>query len=391
MSTSINFSKLKIYSGGENLASYYQTPYFSEDNKYVFVLSSRKALDFETKDYYDVHVLNTSDAKEINHHKFNYGYINGVRFKGDVAYLLFNEIKNNKYITHTISYSYKEDKVNWETVYHDTWGTFITRSYPEGTNHVVVTTYDTVNLLDGSTGKQLQTYHPKSEVIGIYSNYNSEYYLSFIAGGTVHFIDPSRNNSVEYGGRFILNLPEYSMVSMTPKGYLLVPLNGNRIILYEQKKNDKVEKLDSKPETNNNTDNPIIEYDNLKEEYKVNNKSLVKHMIYDDNREHLFVYYVNHEVAIYDTNSKKLINTVKDIISVDTYFGKDKYGRTYVGNLTEAYILDKDYNKVGHIKSLTKLDSDRVIVNDGHDYYSIIIYTLDDLLKEAKDYLNSKK
>ena len=80
---------------------------------------------------------------------------------------------------------------------------------------------------------------------------------------------------------------------------------------------------------------------------------------------------------------------INDVTSIEHYFGKDKYGRTYVGDLSNSYILDKDYNKVGHIKSLSKLDSknNQVVVTYSGVNYTLPIYTLDDLLKEAKAYL----
>ena len=110
-------------------------------------------------------------------------------------------------------------------------------------------------------------------------------------------------------------------------------------------------------------------------------------MFYDDKKEILFVNYTNKDIAIYNVKTKKLLNTLTNVGKVDTYYGKDKYNRIYIGDVSNSYILDKNYNKVGHIKSLINVDKDKVIIKNSDNYYKIKIYTLDDILKEAKEYL----
>ena len=84
---------------------------------------------------------------------------------------------------------------------------------------------------------------------------------------------------------------------------------------------------------------------------------------------------------------KTLLNTVKDIHDVDAYYGKDKFGRIYVGDISYVYIIDSNYNKVGRVNKLYAVDNDKLIIKTNDKLYSLNIYTLDDLLKEAKDYL----
>lgn len=76
----LNFSKLKIYSGGENLASYYQTPYFSEDNKTLYVptvkgknilnvtqnLNKDIEFDFDWTGAKDVDGMNIADSQSVH-------------------------------------------------------------------------------------------------------------------------------------------------------------------------------------------------------------------------------------------------------------------------------------------------------------------------------------
>jgi hypothetical protein len=110
-------------------------------------------------------------------------------------------------------------------------------------------------------------------------------------------------------------------------------------------------------------------------------------MLYDTDKELLFVNYKNNDVAIYKASDKSLVKYLTNVGKIYHYFGKDKYGRTYIGDTTDSYVLDKDYNKVAHIKNLAKVEDDKVIIRNDKEFYSIKIYTLKDLLKEAEDYL----
>ena len=113
-------------------------------------------------------------------------------------------------------------------------------------------------------------------------------------------------------------------------------------------------------------------------------------MFYDNNKELLFVCYTNLDLAIYNVKDKKLLNYLNEVGSLDRFYGRDLNGRLYIGDVTDAYILDKNYNKVGHINRLTKVDKDKVIIYDGNNYYELKIYDLDELLNIAKNYLEKK-
>ena len=188
-------------------------------------------------------------------------------------------------------------------------------------------------------------------------------------------------------GTYLLNAGSYKDVTQSEKGLIMIPTNENRIILYEMKKSKDVKKLDIELDYIKDDSIKSADYEKVEEEYNIKNKSLVDKIFYDTKKEVLFVNYKNNDIVIYNVKDKKILNTLENVGKVNHYFGKDKYGRTYIGNITDSYILDKNYNKVGHIPGLCKLDSDKVIVAKDKRYYSIKIYTLDDLLKEAKEYL----
>ena len=167
----------------------------------------------------------------------------------------------------------------------------------------------------------------------------------------------------------------------------MIPKNKNIIIIYELKNNKDAKKEDIELDYISDDSIKVSDYEKVEEEYNIKNKSLVDKIFYDTKKEVLFVNYKNNDIVIYNVKDKKEIKTLENVGKVYHYFGKDKYGRTYIGDTSNSYILDKNYNKVGHIPELAKLDSDKVIVAKDKMYYSIKIYTLDDMLKEAKEIL----
>ena len=367
--------------------------FFSEDSNYIFAGTTDKKVtnfDLNKQEHITIHVIKTNEAKEVNHITLDAGYISGILTKGDNVYMLLNNTIGTKYNIVLASYNYINGKANYIKTFEDRWGKFINRSNPEGTNNIAVVSYDTVNVLDASNGNLIESFNVGSEVVAIYSYLDSDVYLVFSADGSVSYINMSTKKSISYGYLHEFNVDSYSGIDLSEKGYILIPENENRIILYEQKanKNIKEEKIELdyvKDDSINTSD-----YEKIEKEYNIKNKGLVEKIFYDNKKEVLFVNYKNKDIVIYNVKDKKKIRTLKNVGKVNHYFGKDKYGRTYIGDISDAYILDKNYYKVGHIVGLCKLEKDKVIIKNSKKYYSLKIYTLDDMLKEAKKYLKQK-
>ena len=391
----IDDKKLYIYNVKENKAvgdisnkqSYLKQIYYSSDNKYLFVSTSNNNYDLNKEDYITVHVVDIDKVKEINNVTYNASFVEGMLTKDNNVYMLMNRTIGMDFNMLVVSYNYIENETNWSKTFEGNFGKFITRSYPDGTNNIAVVNYQTVNVLDASNGDIVETFNTNSEVIGIYSYMNKEIYLVFLKDGSVNFINMEYKNNVEYMGKFEFNLDKYSKVSQSKNGFLLIPNNDNRVILYEPKTNTAAKKEDIKIDYPSDDSIKLSEYDKVKEEYKIKNKSLVDKIFYDTKKELLFVNYTNEDLVIYNVKDKTLLKTIHNLGKVSHYFGKDKYNRIYIGDISNSYILDKNYEKVGHIKSLRKLEKDKVIISNSDNFYSIKIYNLDEILKEAEEYL----
>ena len=388
-------NKFYIYSVKDNKViftkdaedNYEREMYFSEDNKYAFVTTSNSSFDINEEDYLNIHVIDIENASEVNSVNLDAGYISGVLTKGDNAYILVNRSVGTDMTEIALSYNYKNGSINWTKSYDGNWGKFITRSYPEGTNNVVVVSYDIVRVLNMDNGDLIQEFNTSSEILRILSYLNNELYLVINGDGSVNYLSMEYKDNIEYKGKFEFNLEAYTKAAPTEKGFLLVPLNENRVIYYEPNSNKELKEEDIKLDYPSDDSIKLSDYDKVKDEYNIKNRNLVSKIFYDAKKEILFANYTNEDLAVYRVKDKTLLNTLKGVGEVEHYFGKDKYNRTYIGDITNSYILDSNYNKVGHIKGLAKLDKDKVIIRNGDKYYSLPIYTLEDLLKMAEEYL----
>lgn len=366
---------------------YIKEMYYSEDSNYIFVGTKPENFDINVEDYTTIHVIETSTAKEINSVVLNASYIEGMFSKDNNLYMLLNKSLGANYTMIISSYNFIDGYTNWTNTIEGKWGKFITHSFAEGTNGIAAASYDNVVVYDANTGDTIHVFNTSTEIINLYAFLNNDTYLVILKDGSVNYLSMENRNSVELLGKYEFNLKEYSKVITSENGFLLIPTNENRVILYEEKSNKNIK--EENIEIPYSTDNSVkyTDYDKLKDTYDMKNKSLIDKMLYSKDKELLFVNYTNNDLVIYNVKTKKLLNTITNLGKVDTYYGKDKNNRIYVGDTTNSYILDKNYNKVGHIKGLRKLDNDRVIISNNGKYYSVKIYNLNELLKEAKDYL----
>ena len=361
--------------------------YYSEDGKYLFVSSIKNQFSVTEEQYVTVHVIDTSECKEINNIEFNAGYISKMFTIGDNVYILLNRTFGANFNMLLASYNYKDNNLNWSSTTNEIWGKLLTKSYKEGTNDITVIHGNKLDVYDAYSGEMKNSFDVSSDIIEVYSYSSTNLYLTINEDGTANYINMETGKNVIFKGQYEFNLDKYTLATKNKKGYLLVPKNENRVVFYEANSNKDAKEVDVEFEyvkSDSLYENDVKE---IKEKYSVKNKNLVSNMFYDENKTKLFVSYADDSFAVYDTKTKELINTISGISRPDHYYGKDKYGRTYIGTISDAYILDKNYNKVGHIKGLAILEEDKVIISNNGDLYSLPIYTLNDLLKQAEEYL----
>ena len=363
---------------------------FSEDDEYIIAASNHSAMDVFDGKSEKIYIFNVNEFESYKSVEVKADYLENVVFNNSIAYALLNNSdgidKNNIVL---IAFNYKTGDVKFTKVIDDAWGKSISKKIDDKYQSIVISHGNELIAFDSSNGKIVNTFPLKDDVIDIYNVMDSGIYLVFQENGLVNFINLNGMSNIIYNNLFMFNAGNYILVDKTNKGYILVPKNSNRIILYERNKSSDIKEATGNYEILTNRSENVTKYEEIKKAFNIDKKNMVNSIVYNTDKTLLFVSYVDSTMNIYDVETKKLINSVKDITTVTNYIGKDKYGRTYVGNLNDSYILDKEYNKVGHIRNLNAIDNknNRVIIYDSDKYYSLPIYTLEDMLKIAKDYL----
>lgn len=357
---------------------------FSSDGNYIFSVSAEG---------YDgninIRTYEVPSMREVSVVSLNANYFEGVIDRGNNLFVLANRSVVTDYSMVVTSLDYVNGNINWVKEFDDNFGKYISLSHKEGVNNVAVVNGDIINVLNEENGDVIFTANVSSEIISLYAYNNQDVYLLINKDGSVNYISMENRNNIEYIGKYEFNLGNYKKTMTLDDGFLVIPTNDNRVVYYSSLKNDKLKVEDITLDIISDDGIKLSEYDKIKKDYNLENKNLVSKILYSKDKDVLFVSYTDKSLAIYSTKDKKLLNTIKDLGTVNHYFGKDKYGRMYVGDVSHSYIINDKYEKVGHIKGLAKLDSknNKVIVKDNSKYYSLPIYTLKELLNEAKEYL----
>ena len=360
------------------------------DGSKLFITTTKGNLDPFKPGNLTMHVLDSSNLNELDSFAIDSTYIEYATEKNDVIYFLTNQSIGTNYDAYITSYDFKNNKVIWTKKIDNIWAKNMEVSAYENAHNLAVSSGNEITILDEADGKVLGRYSLTSNIIEIFVSTSADTYIVFTENGTVYFISLKYNDSIIYKGLFQLNAGKYISATLTNKGYLLVPNNDNRIIYYEKSGNKKAKKIDMHLGYLKDQGLKTAEIEEVKKTFNLKKKNLVKKALYDNKKNKLFVSYTDDTLAVYSVKDKRYINMIENISYADHYFGIDKEGRTYIGNSVESYILDENYNKVGHISGLNMLDkkNDKVIIKDGENSYELPIYYLDDLLNEAKDYLN---
>ena len=334
------------------------------DGSKLFITTTKGNLDPFKPGNLTMHVLDSSNLNELDSFAIDSTYIEYATEKNDVIYFLTNQSIGTNYDAYVTSYDFKNNKVIWTKKIDNIWAKNMEVSAYENAHNLAVSSGNEITILDEADGKVLGRYSLTSNIIEIFVSTSADTYIVFTENGTVYFISLKYNDSIIYKGLFQLNAGKYISATLTNKGYLLVPNNDNRIIYYEKSGNKKAKKIDMHLGYLKDQGLKTAEIEEVKKTFNLKKKNLVKKALYDNKKNKLFVSYTDDTLAVYSVKDKRYINMIENISYADHYFGIDKEGRTYIGNSVESYILDENYNKVGHISGLNMLDkkNDKVII-----------------------------
>lgn len=371
-----NYEEIVKYNAPSGMTIMQEMYFDDKDENLVFSIKDNKIM--EDSEYMKVITYNISSKNIISSIDLNSNYIIKMLFNGDTLIMLTVKSKVLDHTSLITSYKYKEGIVNYSKTYIDEWGLDIDISE---SSTILVSSYGTAYYLDYNTGDEITRFSIGDKMINTFSLSSKDCYISFTRNGEAHIINGKTKDDIIYIGLYNFNLSNYEQFVYTDIGIVSFTSKDNRIIIYGKLVNKKMKQIDYKEKKFD-----TISYNDREKvikEYNFKDKNLISNIAYSKDKKILFVSYTNNNLKIYDNNSKKLLNTVEIKGYVDTYLGKTKNNEHIIKGLSGGYILNKDFELIAYVPYLYDYNDDKLILKN-NKFYSINIYTVDELIKTAE-------
>lgn len=367
--------------------------YFDEkEENIIFAITEKESI--EDVNRLDVITYNIDKKDIINNTIINADEVKKILFKDDNLIVITR--KKVKLVTNMIitSFNYKNGDIYYQKEYEQEEPGNIKRSYSNTTDTLLVSSTDSLRLLDFNTGDEKVNFHGLG-AIDLYALGNSEHYIAFTRDGEAITIDGTmgavwdRENAIVYTGTFNFNLSNYEKFLYTSKGILAYTRNDNRIIIYGKLENNDIKEIEYEEKK---LDYGITSYSEKKsiiEEYNFKKKDLISSMFYSNDEKLIFVSFLDKTLDIYNNESKELLNTVEVKESMDTYIGKTENNEYIIGG-HGGYILNKDFEIIAYVPNLYDYNNGKLILSTNSKYYEVKIYNEKELIDKAKDKINNK-
>ncbi len=343
----------------------------------VSTLSGKEA----TEEVVNIIDLNTLKAKEM---KFDSLLGDQYIIYKDDLYLLNNTFNTGSDSMNIYKINLKSMDTIWSKKYNNNFSNLIALS--DNHNALYVAAGSSGYVLDTKDGSQIRNYAVGASTLKVLVFLNSDNFLVFTSDGNYYACGSKYKDAIQNADLFDLNVTEYASYEYTDNGFLAIPSNDNRVIIYDKINNkmDALDKFEYKLVVIKDTD---VTKNIAK--YPSNKKDLATSYVEVKAKNIMIFTYKDNTLEVYDTKTKKLLNTVKNATKVTRLVGIDNNDNIYLTNDIEGLVLNKDYEKIATIDNLVGLDKkhNQVILKKTDKYYKIKIYSTKDLIKAAEKYV----
>ena len=278
----------------------------------------------------------------------------------------------------------------WEKVYDDMSGKkFAPRANDESDELLFYTSFQIV-AFDKNTGSQIKSYEVASTIVRIMANVSNNTYIIISRDGTYYILISESKNLTSYLSVFDCVTENIINIDLTNAGFIMYGTNDEKITVYNYIDNKDIKEYDGTIEL----DYDLPDETECIEEAKklgLDKAPLVNNILYNEDKSVVFVSYQDNSIEVYKTEKMELIETIKeDFCDMYEMLGVDKEGNTYISGGTRGYCFDKEYKLIAKIPNLKAMDLDEnvLIMDSGSDdLYTLPIFSLEDLLAKADEYL----
>ncbi len=311
-------------------------------------------------------------------------------FAGKRAYLLCNDNLNSGISMSLIACNYETGNILWHNRYRNEWGDHLICSVSrKGAVSLIASSSHMSWLVDGRTGKGIRTLSVGA-VAGCFYQKETDRFLIFTVNGDAVFVDSKKGDVFpDNDRRYRLSCGRYRQIAACGQGFLAVPEQESRIILYAvivnpDRKAYEGEKISLRTEI---TKEQIEEE---KDRLFLSDSDPVTQIVYNEDKSLVFVSYANDLLEIYDTAKNVLRTSVSDMEDdLKYYLGKDKQGNRYFAGDDFGYCFNADLECIAQIEGLLSVDSNEntFVTGTKEEAFILPIYQTEEILQKAKEFM----
>lgn len=193
------------------------------------------------------------------------------------------------------------------------------------------------------------------------------------------------------------NLDAISLMEYTVDGYFIVPRNSKRVIYYTVQTGDVFEEYtDDFKQSETDNLGEFTHADEIKD-LGLEEEAIVRNVAYDKDHEYICVTGKDWVARVYKLSNMEMVASWKlenGVDVIDEYLGTDGEGNTYWASQYRGYCISKDNKLIAEMDVLRGVDAknNKLIFGyrDSDELYEAPIYSTDDLIKMAEEYIKNK-
>ncbi len=368
---------------------YIDGPYISEDG----ILAcgySRPTENVTDRDAYDLYFIDLKTMEVLSSLDLGYKKVQDIDFRDGVAYVALGEYGEmyESADTYVMAIEPQSGNVIWENMQANCWvGELAVPIYEDATD-LLLTSSDSVFLLDMATGEMTMECTTGDEVIDISLYAGSNDFALFTKSGEFLYVRSDLKQVMDMSYKFECKTSNHSHINNSGYGIAVVPYNDNKITVYTYEQGPNIKEIEQTVEL---PEAEILigeEAQQIAQSYHLEDANYVLEAYYSPDGNYCFITYWDYRLVICDADKKEIINIIEDAYSTELCIGTDEKGYTYLSGYYGVYVLNQDMKPVMWIEHAKDVDieNQKVYLNWINSNYEAPLYSLEDLLEIAEVY-----
>lgn len=243
-----------------------------------------------------------------------------------------------------------------------------------------------IQTMDINTGEEGHPCFLENDIVGYHFLQGDQTSIfTFTRDGKAVYVIPEDNFTLFNENLFECNCDSIVGVYKVENGYAVVPENDNRVIFYGATDGSERTEVSSYERENigHVEEKPVVKA----REYGLERAEMVLSILYTDDQDIMFVFYSDGIMEVYRTDNIERLSQFEigmNEYDIANYYGRDQYGNYYIAGRNYGYCLNEDFKMIAQITALVGVEEDLVIVEGSSTYYSIPIYSVEELLYKAE-------